>query len=311
MKDVCRCFDSVTPEFLTWYLSKFGFSKVEVNTTACISANDETRKRFGDEHYIICSVTCTKDDNTPMPPQYLIAVVARSDNSNNNHLVSLYPCIRAKSSKKNLSRDGIMTFLRDTKMSDQHVAVDREYIACDESSYVFRVLSRIRCPIAKQYLFALSGGWMYVACLPIRTYLTQKGYEAARKELVDYDSRIEDFKRENGSKARFCPYRMDSVTILMPYNGIKGILAERHIEVDYDSTFFHKCYGALNESVPSGLTKTLSKVLPNPDDLGTLRSDIASVEKDCAFNKLPMDNRLKLLGCMNVHDVLLFGIKKQ
>lgn len=295
----------MTPEFLSWYLARFEIAEVRVDETiACVKADDPTQKRFGDERYIVCQVTYRKkEENEFSKPRYLIAVVSDSDLSKEGDycLVSLYPCVRDTMQEKKLTMDLIAPFLSDAEKEK----IDREYVPCDKEASVFRVPSRIRYPIEKQYLFVLADNWIYVANLPVRRYLTQKGYEAARKKLVDYDARIENFKRENGSKARFCPYRMDSVTILMPYNGIKRILAERHIDVDEGSMFFHKCYGVLNESVPHRLTKTLSN-----DDLKTLKSEIASVEKDCAFNKLKMPDRLKLLGYMNVHDVLLFGIKK-
>ena len=43
--------------------------------------------------------------------------------------------------------------------------------------------------------------------------------------------------------------------------------------------------------------------------IGALKGSSVNISKDKAFNELPLGKRLEMLGGMNVHDVLLFGVK--
>lgn len=305
-------FNALTSEFLEWYFSDCD-DVVDVRASeVCREGADlSARERFGDGQYIICAVSIKRKSAAESFRQYMIAVVGNPDEEG-ECIVSLHPCVRSMVCTTVLSESFLSAYLEDERLSDQHNAAVRTFVPCAANARVFRVISRISCPIAKHYIFALektesqgNNRYLYVACVPSRTFLTANGYEAARKMLVDYDARIEGFL-SGKSTERFCPYRMDSVTILMPYLGIRRVLDEAYsIRLDDDSVFFHKCYGKFEESafqvVPKGSIAN--------DDLRCLQEDAACIDKDRAFNKIDIEKRLQLLGCMNVHDVLLFGVK--
>ena len=311
-------FDGVTTEFLNWYFSDCeGISEVAATKVDGLEASDSACSRFGDVQYVVCSVSVKRKNALDSFKQYMIAVVSKSDDDG-RRIVTLHPCVRAMVGTPSLSEGFLKAYLEDERLSDQHSAEDRTFVPCDGNASAFRVISRICCPVAKHYVFVMAKSddaaghnqgrrYLYVACVPSRTFLTSDSYEAARQMLVDYDARIEDFHSGNPA-ARFSPFRLDSVTILLPYSGIKEILKESYsIHVEDDSVFFHKCYGRLDQS---GLRVVQGKGV-GEIETKALQEDIANIDKDRAFNRIEIGKRLKLLGCLNVHDVLLFGVKKE
>lgn len=75
--------------------------------------------------------------------------------------------------------------------------------------------------------------------------------------------------------------------------------------------FFYKSYGAINQTLLNNrrLKKMLKRM--NEKDQAVLNNDTASLEKDQTFNKFGgIEDRLQVLGCLNVHDVLMFGVKE-
>ena len=179
---------------------------------------------------------------------------------------------------------------------------------------VCKVIARIKSPLLKHYLVYLQkkDGHLFVACLPYRMYLTSEEYDANHDFIDAFQKRIEEFPKTADADKGFLPYRMDSVTILRPYLMIKKILKVRHgICVKDESTFFYKCYGSIDKTVLDN-SRRLKKMLMQMREAeqSVLGNDTACIEKDKAFNKLgTIDDRLKVLGCLNVHDVLLFGVK--
>ena len=68
--------------------------------------------------------------------------------------------------------------------------------------------------------------------------------------------------------------------------------------------YFHKGFGVLTDNA--------KKAFPNVPLMMSskhLEKNLCCVDKDKEFNELPLDVRLKLLGCMNMHDMLLFAEK--
>ena len=69
--------------------------------------------------------------------------------------------------------------------------------------------------------------------------------------------------------------------------------------------YFHKGFGILTDNA--------KKAFPDVSLMMAskyLEKDICCVDKDEESNDLPLNVRLKLLGCMNMHDMLLFAEKK-
>ena len=184
---------------------------------------------------------------------------------------------------------------------------------------VCKVIARIKSPLLKHYLFYLQkkDGRLYVACLPFRMYLTADEYESKYNFNEAFDARIDALKDQFGGSLiddkGFVPFRMDSVTILRSYSNIKEILRKRHgVVINDECSFFYKSYGAINQTLLNNrrLKKMLKRM--NEKDQAVLNNDTASLEKDQAFNKFGgIEDRLQVLGCLNVHDVLMFGVKER
>lgn len=313
IRDLEKDFCGVACDFLRWYFSensdiRIGESVTEISS---LEASMHGTKNFNDARYVICSVDYDLNDGRSGCKQYLLATISVAD-SKKKCLVTLYPCIKDKPCKWSaLTREKLSRLLSDEKFSDQHEADSRQYNFCDDKQQVCKIISKIKCPESKHYMFVLDvsrkdnvGSILYRTCIPFRTYIPVNVYDSVRKRAIsDYDDRIRKFRGDN---LRFLPCRKDAVTILRPYYGIKSTLQKKYfIDVQEQAVFFHKCFGCVDEG--DILKLKLNNVDPEIRD--ALLSRSVNISKDRAFNKLPLGKRLEMLGGMNVHDVLLFGVK--
>jgi len=152
---------------------------------------------------------------------------------------------------------------------------------------------------------AQSGVDIYYSYLPTRRYLTEEEFELGLRRLDRFDI----WKKSLAANCRFAsvPRRTDSYTWLWSYRHFLNFCKKHDLSVvnpDVD-VYFHKGFGILTDSA--------KKAFPNVPLIVSsehLEKDICCVDKDREFNELPLDVRLKLLGCMNIHDMLLFAEKK-
>ena len=313
IRDLERDFCDVTCDFLRWYFSENSDIRIGEHVTEISSLESGMcgTRIFNDVRYVICSVGYDLNDGRGERQQYLLATISVAD-SKRRCLVTLYPCVKDPPCKWSvLTRERLSSLLCDEKFSDQHEADSRQYNFCDDKQLVCKVISKIKCPESKHYMFVLDvsrkdrdGSILYRTCLPSRTYIPVGVYDRVRKmAITDYDDRIRKF---TGDQQRFQPCRKDAVTILRPYYGIKSTLQKMYsVYVDEQTVFFHKCYGCLEEvDVQVLKLNNVEPVIRN-----ALMSNSVNIAKDKAFNELPLGKRLVMLGGMNVHDVLLFGVK--
>ena len=93
---------------------------------------------------------------------------------------------------------------------------------------------------------------------------------------------------------------------MRPYYEIKNTLQKCYsIFVNEQTVFFHKCFGRVEDED----VKKLQLKKFGSSVIDALMSNSVNIAKDKAFNELPLGKRLQMLGGMNVHDVLLFGVK--
>ena len=158
----------------------------------------------------------------------------------------------------------------------------------------------------------------YYTILPKKQYFSQGEFVGKLGEIDKFKAEIERFGEKSPR-----PYMLWSLTHLETYDNLKKKIDQKMgVEIDSDSVWFHKCFGALKDDDLDGMTEQEKAELKKYPVLfdgkvkevsldGSVKEVAydASVEKDAAFNELPLPARLKLLGSIAAHDVLFFGIK--
>lgn len=154
---------------------------------------------------------------------------------------------------------------------------------------------------------ACSSRRAFYSYFPKRRYLTQRGYERGHQMLDRYKTWSKGLRLKSGE---YCdvPIRFDSVTWLWSFDHIVRFCRARGLRMDNDQydVFFHKSYCALTEDAAKKVGLSLGCETPT---YKILSDSICSVAKDEAFNQLQVSERIRLLACMNVHNVLVFARK--
>ncbi len=144
---------------------------------------------------------------------------------------------------------------------------------------------------------------VFCSYLPKRRYLTQHDYDIEYGIMEDFKHAVK--KMDESMLNDFIPVMTHSVTWLRSFEGIISDFSKRGWVVDENGCFFHKLLGRV--------------LLDDADkkryegrgvDLNCLNSEGHSLAKDCTFNQLTFEDRIKFLGVANVHDVLIFATSK-
>lgn len=139
---------------------------------------------------------------------------------------------------------------------------------------------------------------VFCAYQPKRRYLTRHDFEIEYGIMEDFKDAVSKMKRD-----LFLPVMTHSVTWL---RGVEGIIKEfrgRGLLVAEEECFFHKALGHVRLGDIDEAKYCQVKL-----DMNSLGVDDHSLAKDVAFNRLAYNDRLKLLGVANVHDVLIFAV---
>lgn len=143
----------------------------------------------------------------------------------------------------------------------------------------------------------------FYSYFPKRRYLDERGYERGLMMLDRYKTWLKDL-RDEGSAYKDVPIRFDSVTWLWSYQSIERFCKERSLRIEdpMHDVYFHVSYcGLPKEAVDAMGLSSRSSVVEQ------LFDSTCSVAKDKAFNQLQVVERVRLLACMNVHNVLVFA----
>lgn len=315
-------FCRATKNFLDWYFSpgEMDFRVLSVEAKSIEFIKDEQQAMLNASKYALISVSYLH--SAKKGTQELIVEMGTPD-CEKRCTVTLYPCTDMPISILQLDEANLCNALSSQYINDPcpECKDPRKVIPENvntHSTNVCKVIARIKSPLLKHYLFYLQkkDGRLYVACLPFRMYLTADEYKSKYSFNEAFDARIDALKDQFGGSLiddkGFVPFRMDSVTILRSYSNIKEILRGIHgVDINDECTFFYKSYGAINQALLyNGRLKKMLKRMSEKDQ-SALNNDTASLEKDRAFNKFGgIEDRLQVLGCLNVHDVLMFGVKK-
>lgn len=316
-------FCRATKNFIDWYFSpgEMDFRVLSVEAKSIEFIKDEQQAMLNASKYALISVSYLH--SAKKGTQELIVEMGTPD-CEKRCTVTLYPCTDMPIGILQLDEANLCNALSSQYINDPcpECKDPRKVIPENvntHSTNVCKVIARIKSPLLKHYLFYLQkkDGRLYVACLPFRMYLTADEYESKYSFNEAFDARIDALKDQFGGRLiddkGFVPFRMDSVTILRSYSNIKEILRGIHgVDINDECTFFYKSYGAINQTLLNNrrLKKMLKRM--NEKDQAVLNNDTASLEKDQAFNKFGgIEDRLQVLGCLNVHDVLMFGVKER
>ena len=139
----------------------------------------------------------------------------------------------------------------------------------------------------------------YIAAFPTKRYLTAHGFAKLLGRMNRFKLMRSSLPESNDREFR--PTLACSATWLCSYRNLKHAFRGAGLDIDFESCYFHKCYGSLPKN--SGEEKRLIGF-----DVALAESQV-SIAKDKAFNKLGLQDRLRLLETMNVHDLLLFATK--
>lgn len=149
----------------------------------------------------------------------------------------------------------------------------------------------------------------FYSYFPKRRYLTERGYELGLKMLDNYKTWAKKLRGESnvycGSLLRF-----DSVTWLWSYQHMLRFCKDWNLRIDdpRHDLYFHKTFCALTDKDAAKARLVLRRgPSPMPQRMDLLFDATCSVDKDNAFNELPVDERVKMLACLNVHNILLFA----
>lgn len=179
----------------------------------------------------------------------------------------------------------------------------------DVGGKVWRIHTKIKEVDLNDFIvFAMDGqnGMdVYYSYLPTRRYLTKEEFELGLRRLDRFDT----WKKSLTVDCRFSsvPRRTDSYTWLWSYRHFLDFCKKHDMIVvnPEADVYFHKGFGILTDNAKKAF-HDVSLMMASK----YLEKDICCVDKDEEFNDLPLNVRLKLLGCMNMHDMLLFAEKK-
>lgn len=139
----------------------------------------------------------------------------------------------------------------------------------------------------------------YIAAFPTKRYLTAHGFAKLLGRMNRFKLLRSALPENN--ETGFRPTLACSATWLCSYRNLRHAFRGAGLAIASEDCYFHKCYGSLPKN--SGEEKRLKGF----DEI--LTDSKVSTDKDKAFNRLGLQDRLRLLETMNVHDLLLFATK--
>ncbi len=184
----------------------------------------------------------------------------------------------------------------------------------DERGKAWRIEARIKDVALNDFIVVamdsentggITGVEVYYSFLPTRRYLTENDFNLGLKRLDRFDMWKE--RLPSDCSFSFVPRRTDSYTWLWSYKHFVDFCKNHGLVIPRpdDDVYFHKSYGRLTDKAKSAFHD-----VPLIESSESLNSNICSMKKDEDFNALPLDVRLKLLGCMNIYDMLVFAEKR-
>ena len=264
----------------------------------------------------------------------LIAVVGREEKAwdidlgKNEISITLHPALRLRAEKishikaiNDIGESVLKEIVIDAGR-EEHIEKYKDYISescaggwtLDNGGKVWQIDARIKdvelndfvvMAIDSTHADGIAGIEVYYSFLPTRRYLTKDDFNRGLRRLNRFDA----WKKNLKTDCRFSavPRRTDSYTWLWSYGHFLEFCKCHDLTVvnREADVYFHKGFGCLTETAKNAFPNVLLM-----ENAKYLTNDICCVDKDREFNELPLDVRLKLLGCMNIHDMLLFAEKK-
>lgn len=181
-----------------------------------------------------------------------------------------------------------------------------------ESKDVVRVLPEASDMVSKRYLLISrknrnGGDECYYTILPKRRYIEKESYDRYLDDARMGDKNIEASLLKVSGCRKIMAFKPVSVTVLLPYEKLIGLFRTYGINICH-GPFFYRCYHHFDSSWRLRLKLSGDN---HQDVIRSLSEVKASVNRDVAFNKLQLSDRLLLLGSMNIHNVLIIGIKRK
>ena len=228
--------------------------------------------------------------------------------------VTIYPAVRydlaRRDREQNLSiREQILKCIKKWKGASYDCRyadlLQKNPCAKENGDTVWRLHTHIKDVDLNDYMIVVrdvgnaASESFYIAAFPTKRYLTAHGFAKLLGRMNRFKLMRSSLPESNDRGFR--PTLACSATWLCSYRNLKHAFRGAGLDIDFESCYFHKCYGSLPKN--SGEEKRLIGF-----DVALTESQV-SIAKDKAFNKLGLQDRLRLLETMNVHDLLLFATK--